>query len=59
MWCSNFDSLNRGGGVFARGGGVFICVKNYIACSKLWVDDDFKIIAVEVKGNDPKSCGKS
>jgi hypothetical protein len=33
---------------------VFICVKNNIACSKLWVDDDFEIIAVEVKGNDPK-----
>jgi hypothetical protein len=38
-----------------RGGGVFICVKNNIACSKLWVDDDFELIAVEVKGNDLKS----
>ena len=34
----------------ARGGGVFICVKNYIACAELWVDDDFEMIAVEVKG---------
>jgi len=37
----------------ARGGGVFICVKNNIACSKLRVDD-FEIIAMEVKGSDPK-----
>ena len=34
---------------FARGGGVFICVKNFIATTELWVDDDFEIIAVEVK----------
>jgi hypothetical protein len=38
----------------ARGGGVFICVKNNIACSELWVDDDFEIIAVEVKDSDHK-----
>ena len=38
----------------ARGGGVFICVKNNIACSELWVDDEFEIIAVEIKGSDPK-----
>ena len=38
----------------ARGGGVFICVKNNIACSELWVDDEFEILAVEVKGSDPK-----
>jgi hypothetical protein len=37
----------------ARDGGVFICVKNNITCSELWVDDDFEIIAVEVKGSDP------
>ena len=37
-----------------RGGGVFICVKNNIDCSQLWVDDDFEIIAVQVKGTDPK-----
>ncbi|PNF40765.1 hypothetical protein B7P43_G17379 [Cryptotermes secundus] len=37
-----------------RGGGVFICVKNYIACVELWVDEDFEMIAVEVKGRDPK-----
>jgi hypothetical protein len=35
-------------------GGVFICVKNNIDCSELWVDDEFEIIAVEVKGSDPK-----
>ena len=34
----------------ARGGGVFICVKNYIACAELWVDEEFEMIAVEVKG---------
>ena len=33
---------------------MFICVKNNTDCSELWVDDDFKIIAVEVKGTDPK-----
>ena len=43
----------------ARGGGVFICVKNNIACSELWVDDEFEIIAVEIKGSDPKCTGKS
>ena len=35
------------------GGGVFICVKNNIACLELWVDDDFEILAIEVKGSDP------
>jgi hypothetical protein len=37
-----------------RGGGVFICVKIYIACAEQWVDEDFEMIAVEVKGRDPK-----
>jgi hypothetical protein len=37
-----------------RGGGVYICVKNYIACADLWVDGYFEMIAVEVKGMDPK-----
>ena len=37
-----------------RGGGAFICVKNYIDCRELWTDDDFEMIAVEVKGRDPK-----
>ena len=32
---------------------MFICVKYNIACSELWVDDDFKILAIEVKGSDP------
>jgi hypothetical protein len=35
-----------------EGGGVFICVKNYTACAELWVDEDFEMIAVEVKGRD-------
>ena len=34
--------------------GVFICVKNIIDCTDLWVDDDFEMIAGEVKGMDPK-----
>ena len=33
---------------------MFICVQNFIACTELWVDDDFEMIAVEVKGKDPK-----
>jgi hypothetical protein len=37
-----------------RGDGVFICIKDYIACAELWVDEDFEMIAVEVKGRDPK-----
>jgi hypothetical protein len=39
---------------YDRGGGMFICIKNNIVCSKLRVDNDFEIIAVEVKGSDPK-----
>jgi hypothetical protein len=38
----------------ARGGGVFICVKNIIASTELWVDGDCEMIAVEVKGMDRK-----
>jgi TATA-box binding protein (TBP) (component of TFIID and TFIIIB) len=30
----------------------FICVKNIIASTELWVDVDFEMIAVEVKGMD-------
>ena len=33
---------------------MFICFKNNIDCSELWIDDDFEIIAVEVKGLDSK-----
>jgi len=33
---------------------VFICVKNYIDCRELWTDEDFEMIAVEVKGRHPK-----
>jgi len=39
---------------YTRGGGVFICVKNYIDCRELWADQDFEMIAIEVKGRDPK-----
>ena len=37
-----------------RDGGVFICVKNYFTCAELWVDKVYKMIAIEVKGRDPK-----
>jgi hypothetical protein len=40
-----------------RGGGVFICVKNHITYAEIWVDEVYELIAVEVKGMDPKiSC---
>jgi len=38
----------------SRCGGVFSCVKNYIDCRELWTDEDFEMVAVEVKGRDPK-----
>ena len=38
----------------ARDGRVFICVENISASTELWVDDDFEMIAVEVKGMDSK-----
>ena len=37
-----------------REGGVFICVKNYMDCRELWADEDFDMIAIEVKNRDPK-----
>ena len=33
---------------------MFICVKNYINCRELWTDEEFEMIAFEVKGRDPK-----
>jgi len=33
-----------------RGGGVFICIKRSINSARLWVDDEFEILAVEVIG---------
>jgi hypothetical protein len=38
-----------------RGCGVFICVKNYITCAELWVDEVYEMISVEIKGMDPNS----
>jgi len=38
----------------SRGGGVFICIKDYIDCRVLWTDEVFEMIAVEVKGRNPK-----
>jgi hypothetical protein len=39
---------------FSQGGGVFICVKNYIDCRELWTVEDFEMLAVKVKGRNPK-----
>jgi hypothetical protein len=47
-----FTTSRRDGSV--PGGGVFICVRYSIACTELWVDEDYEIIAVEVKGLVPK-----
>jgi len=33
---------------------VLICIKNYIDCRVLWTDEVFEMIAVEVKGRNPK-----
>ena len=33
---------------------MFICVKHFTDRRELWTDDDFEMIAVEVKGRDPK-----
>ena len=49
---ANFTTFRRNRS--ARGGGVFICVKNTIASTELWVDDDFEMIAVELKGMNAK-----
>jgi hypothetical protein len=38
----------------SRGGGGFVCVKNFIACTGLSVEEDVEIISVEVKRMDPK-----
>lgn len=38
---------------------MFICVKNYIACAEPWVDENFEMIVVEVKGRDPKFTWKT
>ena len=39
---------------FTRGGGMFIFVTNYIDSRELWVDEDFEMTAIGVKGRDPK-----
>ena len=33
---------------------MFICVKNYITCTEIYVDEVYEMIAVEVKGREPK-----
>ena len=34
----------------SRGAGVFIRVKHYIDFRELWTDEDFEMVALEVKG---------
>jgi hypothetical protein len=36
-----------------RGLSVY-CVKNSINCGELWADEDFEMLAIEVKGRDTK-----
>jgi hypothetical protein len=31
-----------------------VCVKNYITCTLLWVEEVYEMITVEIKGRDPK-----
>jgi hypothetical protein len=52
------DYITFRGDRCTRVGGVFICVKNYVDCRELWTDEDFEVIAVEVKGRDPKCTWK-
>jgi hypothetical protein len=42
----------------ALGGGIFVCEKKYIECRELWVEEDFEMIAIEVKGRDIKCTWK-
>jgi hypothetical protein len=37
-----------------QGGGVLSVQNNYIACLELWADENFEMIAVEVKDRDTK-----
>ena len=37
---------------------MFICVKNDIDCRELWTDEDFEMIAVEVKAGTQNLLGK-
>jgi len=52
VFLDNYSTFRRD--KCTRGGGVFICVKNYVDCRELWVDEDFEMIAIEVRGRDPK-----
>jgi len=38
---------------FTWGSGAFIFVTNYVDCRELWVDEDFEMTAIAVKGRDP------
>ena len=41
-------------GRHTSGGGVFVCVKTYVTCAELWVDEVYEMLAIEVKGRNPK-----
>ena len=41
-------------GALPGGGGILICVKNYIDCRMLWIDEVFEIMAVDVKDGNSK-----
>ena len=49
---SDFTIFSRN--KFARGRGVFISVKNVITFTELLLDDNFEMIAIEVKGMESK-----
>ena len=46
--------IQLSGGIDLYGRGFFICIKNSITATELWVDNDYEILAVEVIGKDPK-----
>jgi len=42
---------------FSRDSMPMVGVKNIIACSELWVDEELEILTVEVKSSDLNVCG--
>jgi hypothetical protein len=46
--------IQHSGVIKLCGKGRFLCVKNSITATELWVDDDYEIWAVEVVGRDLK-----
>ena len=52
FWGADYTTLRRDRQT--RGGVVFICVKNDITCTELWVDEVYETTAVELKWRYPK-----